>query len=288
MFRNRYVVINADDFGLSDAINEGILSAHEKGCLTSASLMANGPVFEKAVEIAMGSPDLGVGVHVNFIRGKPISKLKSVDRLVDERGLFPGTVSSVMRRLTRDPIALDQAESECSAQVERLIKAGIVPTHMDSEKHLHMYPPLFRRLINVARCHGIKWIRIVEENGRLWSLNATAKQMGKALLLRYFARKCRRKANEAGLLCADFFYGVLHAGHMGKDVYQEIIGKTGPGVTEIVSHPGFDDNGRISPDFGPYFISEKRQYELDALLDGSLTHELRIQQITLTNFEKLP
>lgn len=79
ILHNQYLVINADDFGLSRKVNEGILTAHKKGCLTSTSLMANGPMFQQGIEMSRSVPRLGVGVHLNLVRGKPISKLQLVN-----------------------------------------------------------------------------------------------------------------------------------------------------------------------------------------------------------------
>ena len=287
--QDRYLVINADDFGLSSNVNKGILKAHERGLLTSTSLMANGPMFQQGVEMSRSAPRLGVGVHVNLVRGKPISEVESVTHLVDERGLFPGKVASIMHRLLRSPIALDQAEKEILAQIEYVTQAGICPTHVDSEKHLHMYPPLFERLAKAATYHGIRWIRVVDDNAILWKRKPTITQVVKASLLRIFALRCRKKAEAAGLMVTDFFYGVLHAGHMVKEIYDDIFEKTSGGVTEIVCHPGFEDNNTyVNPEMGPYFLAANRQDELDALLDETLIHKLRSLRIKLTNFGDMP
>ena len=287
VMQERYLVINADDFGLSSKVNEGIMRAHERGCLRSTSLMANGPLFEQAVEMSRSVPRLDVGVHLNLVRGKPISKAAAVKRLIDERGLFPGTIGATMRRLMQSPIALDQAEGECCAQVEHIMQAGIHPTHIDSEKHLHMYPPLFRRVVRTAIVYGIRWIRIVEENRIPWRTKPAMKQVGKAFVLRLFARSCRKRAAENGLMYSDLFYGVLHAGHMVKEVYDDILERIRPGVTEIVCHPGLSGESNTNSDLGPYFLATDRQDELDALLDESLPSKLQSRKVKLVGFGDL-
>jgi predicted glycoside hydrolase/deacetylase ChbG (UPF0249 family) len=284
---DRCLVINADDFGLSAEVNEGILTAHEKGILTSTSLMANGPMFSQAASIGRQVPNLGIGVHFNLVRGKPVSRLQDVNLLVDIRGLFPGTVSSTLHRLVKNPAALDQAERECTAQVERLIEAGIRPTHIDSEKHIHMFPPLFKRVAEVAASNDIKWIRIVNDGDNLLKSKPTAAQVAKSLVLRFLSVFCRRNVQKAGLKSSDFFYGVLHAGNMVSIIYQNIFEKLRPGVTEIICHPGFESNTDGSPGLGRYFLDNTRKAELDALLDGGLRQELRSRKIRLSNFGEL-
>ena len=66
------LIVNADDFGLSRSINEGILEAHRDGIVNSASLMVNMPGFEDALARLSEHPRLAVGVHVNLLRGEPM------------------------------------------------------------------------------------------------------------------------------------------------------------------------------------------------------------------------
>lgn len=284
---DRYLVINADDFGLSAEVNEGILMAHEKGLLTSTSLMANGPMFSQAVHMSKQAPNLGVGVHFNLVRGKPVSQLQEVNLLVDKRGFFPGTVASAINRLVKNSKALDQAEFECVAQVERVIEAGIRPTHIDSEKHIHMYPPLFRRVAKVAIARQIKWIRIVNEGDNFFKFQPRGTQVAKSLLLSFFALICRKRVEKAGLMSSDFFYGVLHAGNMVNEIYKNIFEKLHKGVTEIICHPGFESEGNPNSDLGRFFLDNTRKDELDSLLDKGLMQKLHSRKIRLINFGDL-
>ncbi len=71
---DRRIIINADDFGLCDGVNEAVAQAHSDGILTSATIMVNMPAAEKAVKIAKKLPSLGIGVHLNLTEGRPISK----------------------------------------------------------------------------------------------------------------------------------------------------------------------------------------------------------------------
>src|SRR5271169_3437319 len=62
----RTVIVTADDFGLTSAINAGVVEAHERGIVTAASLMATGEAFEDAVDRARAAPSLEIGVHVTL------------------------------------------------------------------------------------------------------------------------------------------------------------------------------------------------------------------------------
>src|SRR5918911_4514999 len=84
----KLLVVNADDFGLSPGINAGIIEGFEKGILTSASIMVNAPAFEEAVELAQAHEGLGIGVHLNVLRGKALLPPTEISSVVDADGLF--------------------------------------------------------------------------------------------------------------------------------------------------------------------------------------------------------
>src|SRR5947208_2483392 len=62
----KYLIVNADDFGLSPETNRGIIEAHERGIVTSASLMVRGAAVEEAALYARALPTIGVGLHVDL------------------------------------------------------------------------------------------------------------------------------------------------------------------------------------------------------------------------------
>ena len=82
------IVINADDFGLCEGVNKGIVEAHSKGVLTSATIMVNMPAAEQAVDLAKNLPNLGVGVHLNLTNGKPLCQDEGVKLPAQCRGRF--------------------------------------------------------------------------------------------------------------------------------------------------------------------------------------------------------
>jgi chitin disaccharide deacetylase len=115
----RYVIFNADDFGYSHGINRGIVEAHRRGVVTSATLVVNGPAAGAAAELARAHPTLAVGLHVNFTN--------EAQRLVD---LDDGGA----------------CRAELRAQYARFRELmGTRPTHLDSHQHVHRHP-MRRRL----------------------------------------------------------------------------------------------------------------------------------------------
>lgn len=127
-----YLVVNADDFGYSKAINAGIIESFLCGVLTSTTLMANMFGFEEAVKLSSQFPGLGVGVHLSLTCGKPI--LSKMDSLMEEDGSFIS-----LKKLKNNPesIDLDQLYEEWRAQIQKIKNAQVDITHLDSHHYTH-------------------------------------------------------------------------------------------------------------------------------------------------------
>jgi predicted glycoside hydrolase/deacetylase ChbG (UPF0249 family) len=134
----KYLITNADDFGFTRDVNEGIVHAHRHGILTATTLMATGPAFDHAVALARENPELDVGVHLV---------------LVGSNG-YPATVARLVASLGRIPIY-----EELAGQVRKVVEAGIRPTHLDTHKHTHLLPPVLDAVLGIAEEFKIPWIR---------------------------------------------------------------------------------------------------------------------------------
>lgn len=124
------LIINADDFGLSEGVNYGIISAYKSGVVRSTSVMANMPGFEHAMELLKENENLGCGVHMTLSCYKPV--LSNLKTIVDENGYF-------IRRITNEVIEnmdLDEIYEEFCDQIEK-VRAKTDITHLDSHHHVH-------------------------------------------------------------------------------------------------------------------------------------------------------
>jgi predicted glycoside hydrolase/deacetylase ChbG (UPF0249 family) len=134
----RYLIVNADDFGLSDGVNRGILQAHRHGIVTSASLMVRWPAAVEAVAFARDFPSLSVGLHLDLgewaYRDGEWTRLHKVGDVED-----PEAVTSEVRR------QLDQFYE----------LTGRSPTHLDSHQHAHRLEPVASAMRAVAAELGI-------------------------------------------------------------------------------------------------------------------------------------
>ena len=169
----KQLIVNADDFGYTCGVNRGIVDAYRTGILTSASLMANGAAFEDAVERAKAEPGLDVGCHVNLVEGLPLSPSAEIPHLVGPEGRFH-SASGLALRLVANTIPVVELERECMAQVEKLHRAGIRPSHLDTHKHTHLHPRVASVLARMAQHFSIGWIRRPFQNYRVPGVKGTA------------------------------------------------------------------------------------------------------------------
>jgi predicted glycoside hydrolase/deacetylase ChbG (UPF0249 family) len=135
----RYLIVNADDFGQSHGINQGIITAYERGIVTSASLMVRWPAAAEAAAYSQRHPNLSLGLHVDcgeyaFRNGQWVSVYDVVPM---------HDVSAVAEEVSRQ---LDTF---------RCLMGGRNPTHIDSHQHRHLQEPLRTLLGEIARTLGV-------------------------------------------------------------------------------------------------------------------------------------
>ncbi|MET3559266.1 putative glycoside hydrolase/deacetylase ChbG (UPF0249 family) [Streptococcus rupicaprae] len=129
----KQVIINADDFGYSPAVNAGIVKAYKDGILTSTTLMANMPGCIEAIELAKQNPGLGVGIHLVLTCGQAMTNGKSIS----QNGTF---YSLTEYHEQRSRIEDEEIFEEWCYQIDYLLEKGLKPTHIDSHHHLHTFP----------------------------------------------------------------------------------------------------------------------------------------------------
>lgn len=126
------LIVNADDYGLSEGVCLGILKAHRDGILTSTTCMMNMENIEKYLEMTKDYPNLGLGVHLNITVGKPLTNVS----FVDEKGNFKSRDTYTNREAI---VSQEELYQEWKAQIEKFIKImGHKPTHLDSHHHVHL------------------------------------------------------------------------------------------------------------------------------------------------------
>lgn len=237
------VIVNGDDLGISMDVNESIEYCHRIGVLTSASVIANGDDFAGAVEVIRRNPRLGVGVHLNLDSFRPLSR--GTSSIIDPGtgGFFPASV--VRSKVQHFRVRVEDLVREYSAQIERVNGSGIVATHLDHHQHLHLYWPVLRAMIEVARTYGIRCIRsqrlLVTENKSL------SKRVYRAVHQTYLKSRRETPDGYTEFICKDF-------GAMYRKIAVLVTRRYR--VVEIMTHPSRSNPAEVS------FLTDARVIEL--------------------------
>ena len=238
------LILNADDFGLTAGVNRAIIELHRAGVLTSASLMARAAATDEAIELTLDNPSLGVGCHVVLVNGEPVLHAQNLPTLVDQRtGRFYPTPSAFLRRLHTRRIRSSEIEAETAAQISLLQSRGVRLTHIDTHKHVHVFPTVLRPVLRAARAAGIRAVRNPFEPE--WSLRAThgAPWLRRAQMrmLRLLEPTFRRIVAKEGFTTTDGAIGVLATGSLDSTTVSSLLRNLPEGTWELVTHPGYND-----------------------------------------------
>jgi len=284
------LILNADDFGLTRGVNEGIVRAHRDGVLTSATLMAGGPAFDHAVECAQANPRLGVGCHLVLTGGVAVSPKEEIPSLVDDNGNLPASLGAFVARLTSGKIRSRDIARELRAQIAKIRAAGIQPTHLDTHKHTHAHPRVMKILAKLAHDLGITRVRRPAEH--LWDSwrlmctesGASPKQVAAVAAVRLISANFSSIAKRHGLRSPDTFLGVAVTGQLGPEALCHLIDTLGQGRTEIMLHPGICDEDLARTGSR---LQAQRQLELEGLLAPQVRRAIEHHGIRLITYREL-
>ena len=279
----RRLIINADDFGLTSGLNRGILDAHTHGIVTSATLMACGAQFREAVTMAAQAPQLSVGCHVILVDGSPVLSGPEVSSLVRNSGpRFRESLTSFALLAAARRLNPEQVEAEVTAQIRKLQTAGIPVSHLDSHKHTHMFPLVFKAMIRAARNCGVPAIRnpfepLLFANTRHWKRRF---QLG---ILSSYRTAFRNALSDAGLVTPDGCIGIVATGGLTPETFRALIENLPEGTWEFVSHPGYcdDDLNRIRTR-----LKASREKELEILTSDEAKERLRREGIATISYRE--
>ena len=288
------LIVNADDFGLTEGVNRAIIDGHRNGIITSTTLMANGMAFEPAVAASAAVPTLGVGVHLNLTQGRPICKASQVPSIVTPEGLFYPSPGILARRILSRKVDLRHIENELRNQIQKIVSAGVRITHLDGHKHIHLLPPIFDVVVRLAREFAIQCVRCPIEPatsafGPLQSGRRGRLRMAKQFLLgRALSSLAAWQAEEvakAGLHRPDRFYGLSQTGFLDLELLERMILEVPDGTSEIMCHPGYVDEDLLQTRTR---LHAQRETELQALTNPRIRQLVKDLQINLISYGNLP
>lgn len=305
----RRLIVNADDLGLHEDINRGIEQAHKQGIVTGTSVVACGEAFDHAVEILRTCPTLDVGVHLTLVGGeRPLCPPEEVPTLVDADGRFPHSYRRFAGTIWRASPA--EMRRELDAQIQRVLQAGLKPTHLDSHQHVHVLPKVWAVIKDLAMGCGIRWVRAPRfeslfANSRSFldpvfragmyvatlattsSTSLTKSQVGTPPEGPDF----RRRLSEESVTASSYSLaelrgiptiGLESSGCLTEAALTHLVETLPPGIFELVTHPGVTTPGLCAR----YPWGFEWSNELAALTSPRISEALRSSGVRLTRFSE--
>jgi predicted glycoside hydrolase/deacetylase ChbG (UPF0249 family) len=274
----RILIVNADDYGRTAGVSEGIRLAHREGIVTVTTVMVNRPgALDEIRRAREETPRLALGVHLNLTSGQPCSAAEAVPSLVDTQGWFRSRDSYLA-----DPAAvnLPEVETEWRAQIRLFLRTGAVLDHLDSHHHIAALIPALWGLCLSLACEIGCGVRPALPS----ELMTDALTEGYPPAIRTFVQgEASRRLSQSGVPHPD----ALLAGWFAQDAtlpnLLNMLRGLPEGVAELMTHPGFADQPLIETSM----YSRERERELAALTDPAVRRAVAQAGIRLATFRAL-
>ena len=269
----KYLVVTADDYGLSDQVNHGIIQAVRRRQITSVSIMASKILTPWPKDL---NSDVSFGLHVNLTEGPPATETKGLGSILDSNGNFVG-LAGLTSHSIRGSLSVTHLRDEILAQVRIIQHAGFTLDHIDAHEHIHHLPSVRRAISQAANLLGIRWVRISHEPFSYQSsaLSPTLKKVA----LAPFLPSARRFFRLKGLSCPDRFFSIALVCPRDFDsALAAAVQNAIPGVNEICLHPATDPPDQRDR-LGPW-----RSRSLESLFRYDLRRSARKAGLIMTSF----
>jgi predicted glycoside hydrolase/deacetylase ChbG (UPF0249 family) len=282
------LITNADDFGWSRGITDGILQAHQEGIVTSTTVMANQPASEYALERALHAPKLGIGIHLRLCDGPPVLPATEVRSLVTSDGRLC-SIAELRQKLRRGSVRKSEIEAEFRAQIGWLKERGVTPTHADSHHHVHVHPTVAGAFRRALAAEGIRRMRPASQE--CWPKNgviagAHAGPLYRRVLLKSYLGVLQhtvfRKLESADCRIA-FHPRFREKPELLGEAWRAAFESLSPGTYELECHPGIREVGFSETDTW----RDRRELELRLLTDPGLRSWIEEHGIELITYEQL-
>jgi chitin disaccharide deacetylase len=275
-----FLIVNADDYGLTPGVSAGIRRAHLQGIVTSTTAMMNQPYVQEELPSAQEQcPRLGIGVHLTLTVGKPLLPARLVPSLVDENGAFFRQEAFIHHLPQVNP---DEALEEWRTQVETFVRVTrCKPDHLDSHHHSSYFtPPLFERMLQLSAEYDLPIRKPFGENSASAADYLPGGQPAEDFIaVEKLLQKFKPK-------CTQAFSGDFYDETANLPALQQLFDRIADSQQqswELMCHPAeVDDPLRAISSY-----SEPRSRELLALTQSQLPAWLSIHKIELTSFGKL-
>jgi len=279
------LIVNADDFGISEEVNEAVIRAYREGVLTSTSLMVTGAAFNQAVKLAKENPGLAVGIHLVTVVGQSVLPHWEIPTLVDEKGNFSNNPTLAGLKYYFSPQARRELRKELAAQFEKFHSTGLQLSHIDGHLHLHVHPIIFSAALELGVKYGARRMRVPAEERRLaleFDRGNILQKTIYTLLFGGLASHMKKNLRARGFSFPARVYGNLQSGRMSERYFLYALDNLTSEASEIYFHPAVYADDRL-------LNSDERQclIEFEALTSKKVKERMHALGIKLTNYFEL-
>jgi predicted glycoside hydrolase/deacetylase ChbG (UPF0249 family) len=272
------VILCADDFGLADGVNRGIVELAEMGRLSATGAMTNMPGWRRAAPDLKPLQDrIAVGLHLNLTTGSPLGPMPQFAPSVT----FPA-LGTLLPKALRRQLSAEEIAREIGRQLDAFVEVyGQPPAFVDGHQHVHVLPVIRPALIRVLTERGYAgrvWLR--DPSDRTAAILRRSIGRRKALIVKSLSRGFARSAQVSGFRTNEGFSGFapLDLSVPAARVFEEAFSKLGP-RSLVMCHPGHvnDELRGLDP------AVESRVEELTYLKSDAFHELLTDRHISLAN-----
>jgi hopanoid biosynthesis associated protein HpnK len=279
------LIVNADDFGASEEVNEAVIRGFRQGVLTSCSLMVSGQAFEHAVGLAKENPRLAVGIHLMVVAGRSVLSTAEIPHLIDPRGKFPDSPVAAGLKYYFLRRARPELQKELTAQFEKFQASGLPCSHIDGHLHLHVHPVVFDLAVQLGKCYGVRCLRVPLDDLSLALRFDSRRSIQKRLygvVFYWLCGRMRPRLVKEGFLSTERVYGFFQTGRMSAPYFLRVLENLKSESNEIYFHPAcYQDDQLLSDEQRQGFV------EYEALISEQVTRRIQQLGIRLTTYRDL-
>jgi len=266
---NKYLIINADDYGFSEKTNQGIIEAYTKGGISDLSIMAVGTAFEDGIKRLKENSITTAGIHVCL----------TTDLRPLRMEYFPKNCFSLFKDIVLGRVKKRKIYAEIKAQIKKVKEQGINISHIDSHEHVHMFLPITGVFMRIADEEKIPYTRYPNEKIDL----RFAKEPVNFIRSIMLKTMCFFSKNTIKRKISGNFFGHFHSGSITKKDVQEWLRQMPAKVNELGCHPGYDEKSSRKKDIW----RKNAQKELDIFTDKEVIAQIKNFRIKTVSFKDL-
>lgn len=268
------LIVTADDFGISEEVNEAVETAHKTGILTATSLMVGEPFAADAVRRAQTMPKLGVGLHLALSRATPVSSPELIPDLIDEAGLFKADLVGSGFRFFFLPHIRRQLALEIEAQFKAFADTGLALDHVNAHNHLHLHPTVLSLMLRIGKHYNMKSVRLPHD--------PNTRGIG-GFFLTPWLRLMKSRLRKHGIRHNDVLLGLDETGWLDTNVLISLIEGLSESTAELMCHPATGPWAGMDPMATEF----RHDLEFAALIDKASITAIRNHGVKLIAYKDI-